>query len=84
MAEWRYSTRLLRRHQTELVQLHIPVPLLLGKETIGVIDEEADWVADPTLTLESNHNPSCSLVTISTKLSLYTVYVYILVRNYGI
>jgi hypothetical protein len=32
----------------ELGQLHIPVPLLLRKETIGAIDEEAEWVTEPT------------------------------------
>jgi hypothetical protein len=73
-----------RRHQIEPGQLHNPVPLLLGKETIGAIDEETEWVADPTGTLESNHNPASSPVAISNKLSLYTIYVYIFVLNYGI
>jgi len=36
------------RHQMELGQLHIPVPLLLGKGNIGTIDEEAEWVTEPT------------------------------------
>jgi hypothetical protein len=38
----------VRRHQMELDQLHIPVPLLLGKGTIGSIDEETEWVAEQT------------------------------------